>query len=346
MRAMILAAGLGTRLRPLTDRCPKPLLPLMFQPLLGYLLEQLQHQGVRDVAINLHHQATALAQWLRDGRPWGLQLLLSYEPEILGTAGGIKQVEKFLRDEPFLVLNADVLMDLDLRAVWQWHCAHDAMVTMVVRPDPAARTYGAVVVDAADRVLQINGRPQVNMPVVGQETVFTGVQVVSPAVLRRIPPGRECSTTADIYPALITDQQAVYGYRSIGYWLDVGVPERYLQAHWDILNGALGTQWQGRLLPGTRVILHDLPADRSVSRVAMHPPVVLAEGVTCAPGACVGPYAVLGAGCHVGAGAVVHQSVIGEGVRIGVDARVSCSILGAGVQVPAASRLNDVIRVA
>ena len=345
MRAMILAAGFGTRLQPLTDRYPKPLLPLMFQPMLGHVLEQLQQQGVRDVAINLHHRAAALAQWLGDGHRWGLHMLLSHEPEILGTAGGLKQVERFLQDEPFLVINADVLIDLDLRAVWQWHCARDAMVTMVVRPDPAAHTYGPVVLDAADRVLQINGRPQVNPGLVGQTTVFTGVQIVSPPVLGRIPPGRACSTTADIYPQLILDKQTIYGYRSSGYWMDIGVPERYLQVHWDILDGALGTQWLERLPPGSRVILHDLPTARDVSPATMHPPVVLAEGVTCAPGASIGPYAVLGAGCYIGPGAVVQQSVVWEGVRIAAHARVSRSILGAGVRVPEACILSDVIRV-
>ena len=138
MKAMILAAGLGTRMRPLTDYCPKPLLPLLLQPMLDHTLAQLQRYGIRDVMINLHHHAEQLAAWLGDGSRWDVHLSLSFEPEILGTAGALKRVEPWLRDAPFLVLNADVLLDVDLHALEHWHCQHQALVTMVVRPDPAA----------------------------------------------------------------------------------------------------------------------------------------------------------------------------------------------------------------
>src|SRR5215510_6608852 len=159
MKAMILAAGLGTRMRPLTEHCPKPLLPLLLQPMLDHTLAQLQRYGVRDVIINLHHQAEQLVQWLGDGSRWAMRLCLSFEPEILGTAGALKRVEPWLSDAPFLVLNADVWLDVDLHALEHWHRQRQALLTMVVRPDPAARSYGAVVLDNDDRVRLINGRP-------------------------------------------------------------------------------------------------------------------------------------------------------------------------------------------
>jgi NDP-sugar pyrophosphorylase family protein len=356
MKAMILAAGLGTRLRPLTETCPKPLLPLMLQPMLAYVLEQLWHQDVREVVLNLHHQAAQLGQWVGDGQQWGLRVHLSYEPEILGTAGGIKQAADWLREEPFLVLNADVLIDLDLQALWQWHCQRRAMVTMVLRPDPEARAYGAVVVDAADRVQQISGRPRGIAPTTGQETVFTGIQVVSPEVLDRIPPGCFVSTAADVYPALLAQHEAVYGYRHTGYWMDVGVPARYLQAHWDLLDGRLGYQWVDRLPPDSQVVLHSdqpfhapspLKGERGGvrgSRGTIIPPVVLGPDVVLAPGACVGPYAVLGAGCQVAAGAVVRQSVLWESVRVAPGAQVHRCILGSSVHLPAGDVLTEVVR--
>jgi NDP-sugar pyrophosphorylase family protein len=345
MRAMILAAGLGTRLRPLTDATPKPLLPILWQPMLAHILDHLRRYEVRDVAINLHHRASQLRQWLGDGRQWGMRLHLSHEPEILGTAGGIKQVEAFLGERPFLVINADVLTDLDLRAVWQWHCQHEALVTMVVRPDPMARQFGAVVVDTTDRVLQISGRPSANMLLPGQETIFTGIQVLSPVVLQRIPQGRVASTTVDVYPDLVTETQAVYGYRYAGYWLDAGVPERYLQAHWDMLDGARGYGWLSHLPPGSRVVCHGLPTVPGEPWAKLMPPVVLGAGVTLAPEACVGPYAVLGGGCQVGAGAVIRESIVWEDVHIAARARIHQSILGSGVRIAAASVLNRVVRV-
>jgi NDP-sugar pyrophosphorylase family protein len=311
--------------------------------MLAHVLAQIQAQGVEDVIINLHHQAAQIRHWVENGRWGGLRFHFSHEPEILGTAGGIKRVEALLHDAPFAVINADVLVDLDLRTVWRWHCQRSAMVTMVVRPDAAARTYGPVLVDGADQVLRINDRPCVNVPGAGQEMVFTGVQIVSPEVLQWIPPERYLSTTADIYPALIAQHQAVYGYRHAGYWMDVGVPERYRQAHWDMLNGALGTQWQQRLPPGSRAVLQADTPWSSAYEPTIVPPVVMGRGVELAPGVRLGPYAVLGSGCQIGAGAMIRETVLGEAVRVAPEARLYRCILGTRVHVHTPGLLRDVV---
>jgi NDP-sugar pyrophosphorylase family protein len=339
MKAMILAAGLGTRMRPLTDHCPKPLLPLLLQPMLDHILTQLPRQGIRDVIINLHHHADQFARWLGDGSRWGVQLALSFEPEILGTAGALKLVEPLLRDAPFLVLNADVLIDLDLQALWHWHCERQALVTMVLRPDPAARSYGPVLVDANDRVRLINGRPSTHVPAPSEETMFACVQVVDPQVLEHIPSGCFSMTTSDVYPALIERYAAVYGYRYTGYWMDIGAPERYLQVHWDLLNGALGDAWMQRLPAGSRLILRPDETPLVAPGVILVPPVVLGPDIILAPDVHLGPYAVLGAGCRLASGAVVRDSVLWEGVQVGAGAQVRGCALATGVQVPAASTM-------
>ena len=344
MQAMILAAGLGTRMRPLTEHCPKPLLPLLLQPTLDHILVQLARQGIHDVIVNLHHHADQLAQWLGDGSRWGVHLSLSFEPALLGTAGALQRVAPLLRDVPFLVLNADVLIDLDLQALWHWHCQRQALVTMVLRPDPAARSYGAVIVDADDRVRRINGRPSSRGTVSGQETMFACVQVVDPQVLARIPADAFSTTTADVYPALIEHNEAVYGYRYTGYWIDIGVPERYLQAHWDLLDGVLGDAWVQRLPAGSRVVWR--PDDRPprVPGLTLVPPVVLGPDVALAPDVCLGPYAVLGAGCRLARGARVRDSVLWDGVQVGAGAQVRGCALATAVQVPAAARLVQEVR--
>ncbi len=344
MKAMILAAGLGTRMRPLTAQCPKPLLPLLLQPILDYLLAQLQHAGIHEVAINLHHQADQLARWLGDGRRWDMRFVLSYEPEILGTAGALKRVETFLQDAPFLVLNADVLMQVDLQALRHWHGQRQAMVTMVLRPDPAARSYGAVIVDDADRVRLINGRPTTQQSASGEETIFTGLQIVDPRVLARIPPQGFCTTTADVYPALLADQEEIYGYRCSCYWMDIGVPQRYLRAHWDLLRGALGHAWMQRLPVGSRVFRHAADLTDLAPGVTLVPPVVLGPGVTLGEDVHLGPYAVLGAGCQLDTGAIVRESVLWEGVHLGAHAQVEGCVLGTGVHVPAGQRLEQKVR--
>jgi mannose-1-phosphate guanylyltransferase len=343
MKAMILAAGLGTRMRPLTDHCPKPLLPLLLQPMLDHILAQLARYGIRDVVINLHHHADQLARWLGDGSHWGVHLSLSFEPEILGTAGALKRVEPLLRDAPFLVLNADVLIDVDLQALWHWHCQRQALVTMVLRPDPAARSYGTVLVDADNRVRLINGRPSTHVPASGEETMFACVQVVDPRVLEYIPSDGFSMTTSDVYPVLIERREAVYGYRYTGYWIDIGAPERYLQAHWDLLDGALGDAWMQRLPAGSRVVLRPDDTPPVAPGVTLVPPVVLGSGVILAPDVYLGPYAVLGAGCRLASGVVVRDSVLWEGVQVGAGTQVRGCALGTGVQVPAASTLVQAV---
>jgi NDP-sugar pyrophosphorylase family protein len=337
---MVLAAGFGTRMRPLTERVPKPLLPLVCQPLLASVLWQLRRAGVEEVVVNLHHQAAQLAQWLGDGRQWDLRVHQSYEPEILGTAGAMKRAAALLHEAPFIMLNADVVIDIDLAAVWRWHCEHDARVTMVVRPDPAARQYGAVIVDATDRIRCINGRPSAD--VFGEETVFTGVQVVSPQVLDRIPPDCHVSTTAETYPALIAQGEPIRAYRHTGYWMDVGVPERYLQAHWDILDAQREATWLQEIPPGTRII-HTPAEARAVGVARLVPPVVLGPEVRLAPSAHIGPYAVLGKGCRVAAGAEVRESVLWEGVSVGANARVYRTIVADAFHIPTASVWDNAV---
>ena len=333
MKAMILAAGLGTRLQPLTDRLPKPLLPLMLVPMLGRLLTQLRCQGVREVVINGHHMADQLAAWLGDGSRWDLGLAFMHESEILGTAGAMKNAAPHLRGAPFLVINADVLVQFDLRSLWAWHRARGALVTMVVRPDPAGRDSRPVMIDEHDYVRQINGRPQGTEPCPECEgAVFTGIQIVEPEVLDAIPANRFVSTTAETYPLLLQQGRPVFAYRHHGYWLDVGVPERYLQAHWDLLDEVLGASWEEHLPVGSQVLRGT--QEQHVDGATLAPPVVLGAGSTLGQGARVGPYVVLGPGCRLSPGASVRESVLGDGSTVGRGAVLRRCILGPGARVP------------
>jgi len=343
MKVMILAAGLGTRLHPLTEICPKPLVPLMLQPMLGHLLAQLRQYHVYEVVINLHHHAEQLRQWIGDGRQWGFQQIhLSYEPEMLGTAGALKKAEGVLRDAPFCVINADVLADVDLEAVWQWHRQRQAVVTMVLRPDPDAHRYGPVVVDGDNRVCHINGQPVSKAHLTGEVMMFTGIQVISPQIFADIPSGQYISTAAETYPKLIADGASVHGYRHDGYWIDIGVPTRYRQAHWDFLDGVFGDKLAS-MPEGTHIIRRAEETPAGWAHVTITPPVVVGPLVELAATACIGPYAVIGAACQLEAGASVHESVLWDGVRVASNARVDRCILGSGVVVPANRVLSDVV---
>ena len=263
-----------------------------------------------------------------------------------------------MRGSPFLVVNADVLADFDLQVLWTRHRERGALVTMVVRPDPAARDARPVVVDEHDRVQRINGRPEENERSLdsrfrgddnsgaltgylhrNDEAIFTGIQIVEPQVLDAIPANQFVSTTADTYPQLLQEGRPVLAHRHHGYWLDVGVPERYLQAHRDLLDGALDTSWQGRLPAGSRVVRGT--AEQRMNDATLIPPVALGADVTLAAGARVGPYAVLGTGCCLGPDVEVRESVLGDHATVGAGAVLRRCILGPGARVPSGQCLQE-----
>ena len=231
MRAMILAAGLGTRLRPLTDSLPKPLLPVAGTPLIVWNLLLLRKHGIREVIINLHYFGDLIEKELGDGSAWDMSLTYSHEWTLLGTGGGIKQAQWFFGDEPFLVMNGDTLLELDLGHLMARHREGAALATMVLRDDPEADRWGAVEIDDRQHVLRIIGRGRSAVPFLVKR-MFAGVHVIDPRLLGGVPYGRE-SSIIDAYVREIERGAVVLGYTMDGYWSDVGTPERYAQVQRD-----------------------------------------------------------------------------------------------------------------
>lgn len=237
MKAMILAAGLGTRLQPLTNATPKPLLPVAGTPLIVWNLLLLRRHGVTEVIINLHHLGGMIQDALGDGTKFGMRLAYSHEPVILGTGGGLKKAEPFFGGDPFLVLNGDTLLELDLGALAQFHRQGGALATMVVRDDPEADRWGAVEMDARQRVVRITGQGRTDTgPTV--KRMFAGVHLMHPHVLREVPADRE-SSIIDAYVREIERGAMILGFEMAGYWSDVGMPERYAQAQRDAEAGLI-----------------------------------------------------------------------------------------------------------
>lgn len=237
MKAMILAAGLGTRLRPLTNTVPKPLLPVGGTPLIVWNLLLLKRHGFHDVVINLHHLAPMIEQALGNGSRFGLRLLYSHEPMLLGTGGGIKQAEPYFSGEPVLVLNGDTLFELDLNALCAFHRERKAAATLVLREDPDAARWGLIDVGADDRIVRITGR---GLPVSAPTSprMFAGIHILNPRLLRDVRPGVE-SSIIDPYVSALERGEAVLGYDFKGYWSDIGTAERYTQAEQDVRAGLI-----------------------------------------------------------------------------------------------------------
>ena len=239
MRAMILAAGLGTRLRPLTTTIPKPLLPVAGRPLIVWNLLLLRKYGITEVIINLHHLGDLIEQELGNGSTLGMRIAYSREPVLLGTGGGIKQAERFFGGEPFVVLNGDTLVELDLGALIRFHDGHKALATMVLRDDPDADRWGPVELDACRRVVTINGRGRAGEPSDSRgKKMFAGIHVMHPRLLTDVPPGRE-SSIIDAYVREIQRGEVICGFTMDGYWSDIGTLERYTQAQQHAAGGLI-----------------------------------------------------------------------------------------------------------
>ena len=229
---MILAAGLGTRLRPLTDTTPKALAPVAGRPLIEYALRFVRSQGVRQVVINLYHLGDRIRARLGDGRAYGVRITYSAEERLLETGGGVKQAQAFLAGETFLVVNSDAILDLDLAAVVDAHRRNRAAATLVVRSDPDAASYGLLEFDGRGRLRRLRGQPaEVDEPL--SAYMFTGCQILEPGIFDFMPAGKPFSLTRDTYPRLIRAGEPVYGFIHTGPWMvvdDAGGMDRATRA--------------------------------------------------------------------------------------------------------------------
>lgn len=284
-----------------------------------------------------------------------MELHYSYEPEILGTAGGLKKVEAFLRDETFVLINSDILIDLDLAALISFHRSRSSMVTLVLRKDPEAAKFGALQIDAAGRIRQLlrwtaPGDPL--SPAELTETMFTGVHLVEPEVLAWIPSGRECSITHEVYSQMLEKGLPLYGYVNPGYWIDIGTPTRYLRAQWDLLEGKVPS-WESaeRQAPGAQEVWKaeemggPLAAPPGIwlgsglrcgQGVRLRPPVLIGRDCHLQDGCVVGPFVVMGDGGSIGERTHLEQAILWEWVSVGGGCQVDSSILGPAVRIPEA----------
>ncbi|ABC83458.1 sugar phosphate nucleotidyltransferase [Anaeromyxobacter dehalogenans] len=332
LAGMVLCAGLGTRLRPLTARVPKPAVPVCGVPLVRYSLALLAGAGVRRAVVNVHHLPDAMAAEAgAAARALGLSLTVSREPVIAGTGGALREARAALRGaDALLLVNGDVLFDVDLGAALAAHRASGALATMVLLPMPAGARYAAVEVDAGGAVRRIAGRfgP-------GGEGLapwhFSGVHVLSAALLDAVPAEPfEADVNRHVYPPLMASG-AIRGHVAAGYWNDLGTPERYLEANRDLLAGRVPlARFPGaepfagaaERLPGVWVA----GGARVDPGARLAGPALVCAGADVAAGAEIGPGAVVGPGCRVPAGAAVRRAVLWAGTALAPGERVEDAV--------------------
>ena len=302
MKAMVLAAGLGTRMRPLTLLRAKPVLPVMNQPLLHWTLDLLKKSGVTDVMINLHYLPETVMEAIGNGRAFGLKVSYSHETKILGTGGGPRKVRDFFGDEPFILVNGDMVFDFDLRSLVERHRKAEARATLALRPNPDPKRYPPVRTKRGGRVTWL---PGVAGKGKGTPSLFTGIHVIDPAILDRLDPGPS-DTVRDLYAPLVEEGETVLGVRASGHWFDIGSPLLYLSSHRALLGAGFGGAEKGVLVDPDAEVDDDARLRRSA----------------------------IGPGSTVAAGARVSGSVVWDDVVVGEGARVTDSILASGTRVP------------
>lgn len=326
MRAVVLVGGEGTRLRPLTETIPKPLIPVMDRRFLDKVLDHLVRHGVAEVVMSSPYLEETFGPFIqaRAGHP---KIAWITEETALGTGGAIVNALGHLGDESFLALNGDILTDLDLTAMLAYHRERGAAATIALTHVDDARPFGLVPTEDDGRVIEFREKPVDLVP----GDVNAGTYVLEPSALAGWSPDRAISIEREIFPSLIDAGHRVYGYLSHGYWMDLGTPEKYLQAHFDILE---------KRVEGERYPAPFVAAGAAVDlRAHLGRWVVVGEGASIAAEAEIDD-AVLHAGAVVESGAKVVRSIVGPRARVGAGAVVRDSVLAEGSEVAAGAALE------
>ena len=320
MQALILAGGKGTRLRPLTVYTPKPVVPICNRAFLLYQLDTLRRAGIKNITLSLSYQPSKIEQQIGDGSDYGVEIKYTVEPQPMGTAGAYKFAAELIRERT-VVFNGDILTDLDLEAVIREHEARQASATIVLAPVENPSAYGLVETEPDGRVRRFLEKPKADE--ISVNTINAGTYVLEPHLLDYIPAGESYSFEYGLFPDLLKRGESFYAHvPSDVYWIDIGTPARYLQAHQDLLSGRvrnveLPTR-RGRFEQGEGAEIDELS--------------VVADACVVKAGAQV-VNSVLGAGCHVEEKARVENSVVWPYTRVGAGAQVTNTVVGRGCHV-------------
>jgi NDP-sugar pyrophosphorylase family protein len=314
---MILAAGFGTRLGSLAERRPKPMMPVCGTPLVRWVLLWLRSQGIREFVVNLHHLGDQIEAELGDGSDLGAAIAYSHEEgQILGTGGGLRQARPLLddgRDEPIVVVNGKLLLELDLARVLAFHRERRAEATMVLRPDPEMERWGQPLhVDDGGRVVSMLGE-SVAGATASEPLMFSGVHVFQPRFLDRIPPQGEQCVIRTAYTSLLREGSGLAGFITRQYWWDHSTTERYLEGVCNVLDGRVALPYAEHPLRGVD------PTAKVAGGATIEDPVWIGPQAEVATGARVGPHVQLGAGAKVEPGRRLRRAVVWDHARVTQD---------------------------
>ena len=332
MKAMVLAAGKGTRVRPVTNLVPKPMIPLLGKPVMENIIHHLRSCGFDQIMVNTSHLASQIEDYFGDGSTFGVEMAYSFEGlltsgrlegEAVGSAGGMKRIQEFsgFFDDTFVVLCGDALIDVDLRAAVKFHREKGAIATIILRDVPREEVfrYGVVATEPSGRITRFQEKPAVEDAI--STTINTGIYLFEPSVFDYIPAGVPFDIGGELFPSLVAAGAPMFGIRLPFNWVDIGsVPD-----YWDATRLALTGGIPGYPIPGREVMpgVHlGLNVGWNPSLVTVRGPVVIGGSTRIGDGALIEGPTVIGSGCHIEPGAVIRECILGNYTRVTSVARL------------------------
>jgi len=320
MKAVIMAGGEGTRLRPLTCCRPKPMVPVANKPVMEHIVELLKKYNITDIAATLQYMPDLIREYFEDGDAFGVRMRYYIEDKPLGTAGSVKNAEAFL-DDTFLVISGDALTDIDLKSAIEFHRDRNSMATLVLKRVDIPLEYGVVVTDPIGRIIRFLEKP--SWSEVFSDTANTGIYILSPEIFSYIKPGAVFDFSKDLFPILLKENRRMFGYITEDYWCDIGDIGAYLQAEADILDGKVRVS-----IPGQEL-------DKGIW---------IGSGTEIGPGVKLNAPCLIGSGCHVGEDSEIGgYSVIGDNNVISGQCGIKRSITWKNCSIGSKSQLRGSI---
>ncbi|MDX1932864.1 MAG: mannose-1-phosphate guanyltransferase [Capsulimonadales bacterium] len=322
MKAVVMAGGEGTRLRPLTSNRPKPLVPVLNKPIAQHIIEHLKRAGITDIVVTLYYLAEEIQNYFGDGSEMGVNLIYSIEDTPLGTAGSVKKAERYLNDDTFIIVSGDALTDLDIDKAIAFHRERQAEATLILQSVNNPLEFGVVMTEEDGRIKRFLEKP--SWGEVFSDTVNTGMYVLEPTVFALMDHDRNYDWSQDIFPRMLAERRELFGYIMQEYWTDVGSLEQYRQAQYDMLNGKTQLPIEGRVLNGNIYVGEGTEID---PEARIHGPVIFGTNCRVKAGATIEPDTVLGDNAIVEQGATLEKAVLWNSVYIGKETRATaCTV--------------------
>ncbi|MCE5315547.1 MAG: NDP-sugar synthase [Armatimonadota bacterium] len=336
MKAMILAAGVGSRLDPLTRNVPKPMVPIVNKPVMEHIVELLARNGFKEIMVNLHYLGDQIKDYFGTGKNWGVKIHYSPEDQLWGDAGSVKRCESFFDEETFVVVGGDDLADIDIKRLVRFHEEKNALATIALSLVDDPSEYGIALLNDRGRITRFLEKPKGE--VIFSNSANTGVYIFNKHVLELIPKGTPYGFGNNLFPVLLQQKTRVYGYLTRSYWKDVGSLKQYQEAHRDALSGRVEVK-----LPYTEVkkyvwIGENVQIDPSAE---IGYPVVIGNNCRIEKGAKLLEYSILGDNCILEEGSVVKQSVLWPGATVMRKTMLERCVVGEKCSVKSSAAVFD-----